>query len=271
MDRKPRSYKEICKAISDKHFEATRRRIILADSTLQWHVNGGTTKSTSNASRGWLSASEEEMVIKFAVEMANRGFPLTHHRLKKHVDEICRAKLGDKFPEGGVGKNWTDRFLERHSDSLSFYWGHHLKDKQGRAVNPTTNKAWFDLLEKTLAGEMDYEFDMDMPGLTGEGEDMDEDENVTEEGDDISECIPIEARDMYRVDESGYNPAGGPRLRVIGPAGKKTQHQQGSSNRENTTVIVTICSDGTSLRPMVIFKGKYFLVRWNQANPAEAS
>ncbi|KAF9501087.1 hypothetical protein BDN71DRAFT_1380512 [Pleurotus eryngii] len=81
------------------------------------------------------------MVIKFTVEMANRGFPLTHRRLKKHVDEICRAKLGDKFPEGGVGKNWTDRFLERHSDSLSVYWGHHLEDKRGWAVNPTTNKA----------------------------------------------------------------------------------------------------------------------------------
>ena len=40
---------------------------------------------------------------------------------------------------------------------------------------------------------------------------------------------------------------------VIGTAGKCVQHQQKTGNRENITVIVTICADGTSMPPAVIF------------------
>ncbi|KDQ23014.1 hypothetical protein PLEOSDRAFT_1022730, partial [Pleurotus ostreatus PC15] len=83
--------------------------------------------------------------------------------------------------------------------------------------------------------------------------------------------IPILPENIYAADESGFFPAGGPRMRVIGPRGKKTQHLQGDGNRENTTVIVTICGDGTALRPAVIFKGQAYQVRWNQDNPTNAS
>ncbi|CAK5275006.1 unnamed protein product [Mycena citricolor] len=61
------------------------------------------------------------------------------------------------------------------------------------------------------------------------------------------------------------------KTRVVGTAGEKTQHLQSDGGRENTTVVVTICADGTSLRPVVIFKGKKFDLDWNQENPTEAS
>lgn len=49
------------------------------------------------------------------------------------------------------------------------------------------------------------------------------------------------------------------------------QKKQGDGGRENTTVMVTICADGTSLKPLVIFKGKNYQVDWVQENPTEAS
>lgn len=62
-----------------------------------------------------------DQVIDYAVEVAARGFPLTHKQLKKVVDEICRARLGNKFPKEGIGKQWTDHFVEKHSNQLGTY------------------------------------------------------------------------------------------------------------------------------------------------------
>ncbi|EDR04558.1 uncharacterized protein LACBIDRAFT_304343 [Laccaria bicolor S238N-H82] len=71
------------------------------------------------------------MVIDYAIEVASCGFPLSHRRLKDHVDSICHARLGRKFPASGVGKNWTSRFISKHSDRLSTYWTHNLDEKRG--------------------------------------------------------------------------------------------------------------------------------------------
>ncbi|KAJ6452487.1 hypothetical protein C8R45DRAFT_1193916 [Mycena sanguinolenta] len=71
---------------------------------------------------------------------------------------------------------------------------------------------------------------------------------------------------------SGFQKGIGQRLgeRVIGGAGKNTQHHQRSSgDRENITVLVTIYGDGTTHPPTVIFKGKEFQVKWKQDNPTE--
>ncbi|THU90241.1 DDE-domain-containing protein, partial [Dendrothele bispora CBS 962.96] len=59
--------------------------------------------------------------------------------------------------------------------------------------------------------------------------------------------------------------------RVAGGAGKRTQHQQGGTNRENTTAIVTICADGTTLCLMIIFKGTNLWSAWCQHNVANAT
>ena len=59
---------------------------------------------------------------------------------------------------------------------------------------------------------------------------------------------------------------------VVGGHGKKVQHQIRGVDRENTTVICTICADGTSIPPMVIFKGTTFRVKWlEQNNPLGSS
>ncbi|KIM38535.1 hypothetical protein M413DRAFT_12739 [Hebeloma cylindrosporum] len=169
------------------------------------------------------------MVIDYAIEVAAHSFPLSHKRLKEHVDLICQARGAPNFPEHGVG----------------------------RAVNPTTNTAWFDLLEDVLKGNRDHEFD------NAEGSDL--------ECEDGAEEVEILPENIYGTDESGFFPEGGIRVHVIGAKGKKTGHQQSDGGQENTTIIVTICTDGTSLKPAAIFKGQAYQVKWDQENPLEAS
>ena len=128
-----------------------------------------------------------------------------------------------------------DRFVEKHSEALSTYWSWPLDSARGRAVNPATNEAWFDLLENTISAN-----------------------NIAKEL-------------HYGVDEMGVQPGGGLRERVIGGKGKKVQHQQRDGNLENITVIATICADSSSLPPAVLFKGQAFQMKWAQDNPTKAS
>jgi hypothetical protein len=248
------SLRAVCKPIEGEHLLQKKKAITLDPNTLLRHVKGGKAKSKSNEEKGWLLPEEVETVIAYAVEVANRGFPLTHRWLKEVVDEICSAQLGNKFPSIGVGKKWTGHFVEKHRDRLRTYWSHSLDNKRGHAVNPATNTAWFDLLEDVLAGRRDGEFDSD-----------------SEDGDtDGTEYKPILLENVYGMDESGSPASTATKRRAIGGAGKKTQHQTGDGGRENTTVILTICADGTALKPSVIFKGQAYNVRWDQENPTNA-
>lgn len=77
--------------------------VTLNHNTLQTLANSGRKMGAFNATKGWLTKSEEDMAIQYAAELGERGFPLTYHCLKEHVDEICHVCLGDKFLIGGVG------------------------------------------------------------------------------------------------------------------------------------------------------------------------
>ena len=89
--------------------------------------------------------------MEYCLKVATRGFPFNRRMLKHHVDSILvQVRLGDKFPETGVGTSWTDRFLSRHSDQLGAYWSIALEAKCGRAVNKNTNEAWLKLLQDMI-------------------------------------------------------------------------------------------------------------------------
>ena len=129
-------------------------------------------------------------------------------------------------------------FVEKHSDQLKPYWSWPLDNSRARAVNPVTKDAFFELLKSTLR--------------VGEGE----------------EPIPPEL--IYGVDETGNQQGLGGHERVLGRTGKKDQYQQQSGDRENITVVVPICADGTYLPPAVIFKEEGYQVSWEQNNPLKA-
>lgn len=178
---------------------------------------------------------EAEVVIENTLELAARGFPLSPRRLREHANEILKARLGEDFPEGGVGVQWPYRFVEKHDDRLRMCWSRSLHTNRGRAVNPTTNEGYFDLLSSTIARH-----------------------------DIVQECT-------WATDETGIQPESGEKERVIGKAGEKNQYQQRGGSKENITVIVTICADGDTIAPAVVFKGKGYSTSWKQDNPLNAS
>lgn len=200
--------------------------------TLQRRVHGVKSQREANKDKSWLIRGETDTVIDFIVEMGNQGWPLSHRRLKEHVDEICSARLGAEFPKAGVGKNWTHRFAIKHCDRIKVTLSRGLEEKCARGVNYHTDAAYWDLLR-----------------------------NVLTEHD-------IEPENMYGVDEIGVQSEGGKECEwVFGARKSGLQYQQQSGSRENITVLVTICADGTATPPAVIFKGSAYQVKWKQNNP----
>ena len=114
------------------------------------------------------------------------------------------------------------------------YWSSPLDNSHAQGVNPITNAEYFEVLRE-----------------------------VWEEYD-----IPDEL--VYGADETGIQTGIGITEHVIGPAGSKIQHQQRNGNRENITILPTICADGTSVPPTVIYKGEAFQTKWLQENPLDA-
>ena len=105
LERKPPSLRHVCQIFSDDYYSRTRLRIKLDHNTLSRLAKGGIMKSKSNARKSWLTYEEQEVVLKYVIEMARCGFPLSPHRLHEHAEMILRAHFGDKFLEDGLGVN----------------------------------------------------------------------------------------------------------------------------------------------------------------------
>jgi hypothetical protein len=110
-------------------------------------------------------------------------------------------------------------------------WSANLDHSWAAEVNPTAIHHWFDLLEVQL------------------------------------KKFNFANKDIYGFDESSF-PFGGNsvRLHIVVPHEATIQHIQQGGNCKNVMVMVTICTDGTALKPTVMFKGKQMMSNWASWN-----
>lgn len=208
-------------------------RYNVVHTTLNNHYQGRPTKSAFVAMRQKLTPAEENTLVGYALACSNRGFPITHSQLATFANEILEARQGPSYEP--VGKNWTDRFIERHHQSLQMHWSKPLDSKRARALNPDIIQHWFQLVKEFIPD------------------------------------LKVKPENIYGMDESGFPPSDQGRQRVIGRRGKRVQHKHGGADRENVTAIVTIRADGTTLKPTIIFKGTNFMKKWGNNNISDAS
>jgi hypothetical protein len=194
--------------------------------TLECHSKGGTMCQEANQVCAWLTDVEETLVIEFLNEMVSCGFPYSHKWTKEVVNMICIACLGDDFPKDGVGINWTYQFGKQNAAQIKMTRSCPLEDKCTCAGNLANNKLWWELLEHALTK------------------------------------YSIEPENIYGLDEVGIQACGhGKREHVFGPRTKEIPYQQCSGTCKNITVICTICADGSTIPPAVIFKGSAYNIK----------
>ncbi|KAG2120069.1 hypothetical protein BD769DRAFT_1671908 [Suillus cothurnatus] len=170
-EKKPtKSLRAICQEVQEKYQAEIRKPVVVDHMTVSCQLVGKRSSTQFMAEeRAWLKPEEAE---------------------KEHVDAILQAWLKEKFPAGGVGRNWTDWFVEKHMDKLGRFWTQSLDTARGCAVNPTTHDQWFTLLEDAII------------------------------------TLGIEEDCIWAADETGFQPGGGNKESVFGPSGAKIQYQQ---------------------------------------------
>ena len=189
-------------------------------------INGKPSIHKNNQKKQHLTPAEEQVLVAYILGCADRGLPMDRDGIVLYANAILE-KEGSKAAIK-PSSNWIDRFLLRHSDKLHTHWSKPLESQRARALNPDIIRHWYQQVLKPHVVER-------------------------EDGKEVLDA------DLYGMDEIGCpltESTDQGTKRVVGCRETKTQHRVGGGNRENITVIVTICADGTKLKPMIIYKGK---------------
>ena len=185
-----------------------------------------------NQTKQKLTVNEEKVLVTFILESANIGFPLSHRQIETYANAVLESKNGPEYEP--VGKQWVFNFMNRHHEKLQTHWSKPLDTQRAKSLNPAAVESWFKIVEEFVVK------------------------------------LGIKKEDLYGMDESEFPMTYMGKERVVGGRGTKTQHKQGGANRENVTAVITICADGTTVRPLIIFKGKKIKASWGENNVSNA-
>ncbi|KAF5378013.1 hypothetical protein D9757_009862 [Collybiopsis confluens] len=200
--------------------------------TLSRRIEGKQTIQQFNTTKQKLSPAQENALADWILRSAERGQPPTHAQIKTYANAILQKDKGPDYSE--VGPTWIYHFLKRHHE-ISMHWSKALDMQRAQSLNPAAVDHWFELVK----------------------------EQIVEAG--------VKPENTYGMDESSTPRGNVTKERVAGARGTKTQHRTGGANRENITSVVTICADGTTLNPTVIFKGQNLYTKWSENNVANAT
>jgi hypothetical protein len=148
MDLAVKLYKEHLAAGDPISFCAFATKFGVNWETLCQCVEGRKTRKEANSNMSWFTPEEDQVIIKFLIQIAENGFPDTKQYLRECVNTLIRAKQGDLT--FSVGVNWVDHWLGCHKDQLQKYWNTSLNSTRANALNPTTVSNYFLTLYKVL-------------------------------------------------------------------------------------------------------------------------
>ena len=212
-----------------KSIRDVAREFSVDPSTLSRHIRGkGMSMLKFNQMKQKLTVMEENVLVTFILESASIGFPLSHRQIEHYANAVLESKNGASYEP--VGKRWVFNFMDRHHEKLQTHWSKPLDTQHAKSLNPAAMESWFKIVEEFVVK------------------------------------LGIQKENIYRMDESGFPMAYIGKERVAGGCGTKTQHKQGGANRENVTTVITICADGTTVQPLIIFKGKKIRASWGKNN-----
>lgn len=220
-----------------KTIYATAKALGVSETTLRARVNGRGTYVDASEDKQLLSKAEETMLVKRCTELTKNGFPPRKRTIEEMAMEIIRRRVRKINDEEGmelvhyppIGKDWIRRFLNRHTD---------LKVKRTRRIDAARIK------------EVSSE-------------------KVTEWFDTMKEVIreyKIKPENMYNMDETGFSIGSTQAGHVIVDDTVQSQFQAQPGRQEWVTVLECICGDGSTVAPLVIFKGENGSIGWVQSS-----
>ena len=228
--------------LKNGRFQSVRhaaRELNISRGTLQHRFNGRVSRSISHSEAQALTSAEEDELVRWITQLTITGYPPRHDTLWSMAETIRKRRIPlltngtpNLFEYQLLGKDWMKLFLKRHTE---------LKTRIGRAIDAarvkdTSKEAlmiWFNAFQQTIQEK---------------------------------EILP---ENTYNFDESGFSIGKIEASRVIINSRIRQKYQAQPGRQEWVSVIECIGADGTSIPPLVIFKGENLSQQWIPADISE--
>jgi DDE superfamily endonuclease/Tc5 transposase DNA-binding domain len=217
----------------------TARQFNVNDITLGRQIKGGLSIAESREPQQLLSIAEETALYLYNTRLSRQGYHPEPAVIKEMAEELRRARV-EKINVDGIqlvvyepiGEEWVERFIGRH---------------------PLLKRARVQKIERLRVKEI-YRDDViewfnDLDTL-------------------IWECN-IKRENIYNMDETGSSIGMLQRKYVIVNKMEQAQGKIEPRRQEWVTVVECICADGSSIPPLIIFKGENLNCRWIPTNSSE--
>jgi hypothetical protein len=196
--------------------------------TLSRRANGIVSRVDTRANSHKLTQLEEDSLIQWIFSMDSRGAAPRPATVREMANVLLAARGSNPPPT--VGVNWASNFVKRR-DELRTRFSRRYDYQRALNEDPKAIREWFMLVQRA----------------------------IEENG--------IQPEDIYNFDETGFAMGLISAQKVVTRAeyyGRRSILQPG--NREWVTAIETICADGYSLPPCIIFKGQVYIAGWFESN-----
>ena len=226
-------------ALKKKEFKtpyAASKHFKVSYSTLYRRMQGGLSVSESREPQQILSAAEEAAIVNWICHSGAMGFPPTHSLIREIADELRKRRLFNINDQNiqlvtyePIGQEWVLRFLKRHPELET-------------VMSKTIEKARTEITREQV-------------------------ENWFKELKEIIEEYKILPENMYNLDETGSSMGTIEEgYIVVDKESQMKRYKAEPGRQEWITVLECICADGTSIAPMIIFKGKNVNSGWIPEN-----
>ena len=170
-------------------------------------------RKQANDQQRHLNNAQELELVRYIDKLVKRGLPPTREMIRNFAAEIAQVY---------VGKNWADRFIERHKIHLISRWASGIDNNRHKADSAEKYKLFFELLEQKI------------------------------------EQYNIQPQHMYNMDEKGFLIGILSKMKRIFTRRRyesgEAKNQLQDGNREWITLLACVCADGTALTPALIYQ-----------------
>jgi hypothetical protein len=126
---------------------ALARAYDVPESTLRTRLRDTKPRSETASVNRKLSASEEQSLVQWILDLDRRGFLPQVIDVRRMTDALL-ASRGQNPPPPPVGKNWVSHFVNSRSE-LQTKWNRKFHSQRARCQDPVAIVAWFKLVEET--------------------------------------------------------------------------------------------------------------------------
>ena len=209
----------------------------LSRATLKRRMNGGKSRAEGREAQQLLSKPEEKALEGWITRLTATGHPARHDFIRDMAEEIRRQRtsgIESPYSTASIHPSWVQRFIKRHP---------HLKTTMTRSIEAARIKdvtketvaTWFAQLQETIEAN-----------------------NITLEN-------------IYNMDETGtFMPSikvgfaigTGQTSYAVVDLRLRRKYQAEPGRQEWITAVECICTDGSVIPPLIIFKGENLLTSW---------